>query len=109
MPYRIEKIENQLRQLVATELFKLLGQVAARVTVTRVDAAPDLKTAIIWIGLLEEGSPADKLWKRVYDATPVLQAALSQQLSLRYVPRLELKRDSGGAYAASIERLLRNI
>ena len=109
MSQRVAKVESLVQQVVAKALVELLDRDAASVTVTRVDAAPDLRSAVVWIGLLGDSAAQDELWGRIESERRELQAALGAQMTTKFVPRLTLKRDTGGEYAAEIERLLRKI
>lgn len=109
MSQRVAKVESVIQSVVATALVRVLERDAAGVTVTRVDAAPDLRNATVWIGLL--GSPAeqDRLWTQVERERTELQSALSDHMTTKFVPRLHFKRDTGGQYAEEIEHLLRGL
>jgi ribosome-binding factor A len=109
MSQRVPKVESVVQQVVASALVELLERDAAAVTVTRVDAAPDLHNATVWIGLLGNDNEQDRLWQRVEELRGDLQGRLAAQMTTKYVPRLHLRRDNGGEYAANIERLLRNL
>lgn len=110
MSQRVAKVESLVQTVVATALVDALERgEAAAVTVTRVDAAPDLRNAVVWIGLLGSAAAQEKLWARVEKTRAVLQAAVGQKLTMKFVPRLQLKRDTGGEYAAEIDRLLRGL
>jgi ribosome-binding factor A len=65
MSQRVAKVESIIQQVVATMLSELLERDAAAVTVTRVDAAPDLRNATVWIGLLGNMDAQDRLWEQV--------------------------------------------
>jgi ribosome-binding factor A len=109
MSQRVAKVESIIQQVVATRLSELLERDAAGVTVTRVDAAPDLRNATVWIGLLGDETAQNRLWAQVESSRPEIQAALGSKLATKFVPRLHFKRDTGGEYAAEIDRLLRGI
>jgi ribosome-binding factor A len=109
MSQRVAKAESLIQQVVASSLPALLEADAASVTVTRVDAAPDLRSAVVWMGLLGPPQSADKVWQRLEHLRGELQAALADAMTIKYVPRLTFKRDTGGQYAAEIDRLLREI
>ena len=102
-------MESLIQQVVANTLVNLLDRDAASVTVTRVDAAGDMRNATVWIGLLGSGLVADKLWLRIEGAQGYLQSALGSKLTTKFVPRLYLQRDTGGEYAAHIDKLLRGL
>jgi ribosome-binding factor A len=63
----------------------------------------------VWIGLLGSATDQDKLWARLERARGEMQAALADNMTTKFVPRLLLKRDTGGEYAAEIDRLLRGL
>ena len=109
MSQRSAKMESLIQQSVATALANLLDRDAAMVTVTRVDAPADMRNATVWIGLLGQPEAAAKLWTRIEGAQGILQADLSGKLTTKFVPKLHLKRDTGGEYAAQIDRLLRGL
>jgi ribosome-binding factor A len=102
-------MESLIQAVVAGALPEVLERDAAAVTVTRVDASPDLRNATVWIGLLGAPGEQDRLWERVEGARGELQSALAGKLTTKYVPRLHWRRDSGGEYAEHMERLLREL
>jgi ribosome-binding factor A len=109
MSQRIAKVESLIQQVVATTIVQLLDRDAAGVTVTRVDASPDMRNATVWVGLLGVQAEQDRLWALIQQERGDLQAALGARMSTKYVPHLHFKRDTGGEYAAEIDRLLRKI
>ncbi len=109
MSQRVAKIESLIQQVVATGLGTQLGEDSAAATVTRVDAAPDLRNATVWIGLLGNAQVQNELWVRIEGMQHELQRELGKKLTTKFVPRLHLARDTGGEYAAEIDRLLRGL
>jgi ribosome-binding factor A len=109
MSQRIAKIESLIQHVVASGLTELLEGDAAAITVTRVDVSPDMRQAIIWLGVLGSEAERDRLLKRAEGRRPELQAVVAGRLSTKFVPRLSLKLDTGGAYAAEIDRLLKSL
>jgi ribosome-binding factor A len=109
MTQRVAKIESLIQQVVAPALVELLDSDAASATVTRVDAAPDLRNATVWIGLLGNARAQDKLWARLEGIQGQLQAVVGAKMTTKFVPRLHMARDTGGEYAAEIDRLLRGL
>ena len=106
---RVAKMESLIQSVVAIELPKLLDQEAAVVTVTRVDASPDLRNATVWLGLLGKAEGREQLWARIEQLRGSLQAALSGRVATKFVPRLHLRLDTGGEYAEHMEQLLRGL
>lgn len=109
MTQRVAKVESVIQQVVATALTELLERDAAAVTVTRVDVAPDLRNATVWVGLLGDAPAQEAVWAHVERVRGQLQEALGGKFTMKYVPRLHLRRDTGGEYAAEIDRLLRGL
>jgi ribosome-binding factor A len=106
---RVAKVESLIQQVVATAVIAELGQDAARITVTRVDAAPDLRNANVWVGLLGTEQQQDKLMAKLLDRHAEFQVALGRKMVTKFVPHLHFRRDTGGAYAAEIDRLLKRL
>ena len=110
MSQRVAKVESVILQAVASGLRELLdGGDAAAVTVTRVDAAPDLRNATVWVGLLGDAEAQARLWTRISGLQGGLQASLRDKFTMKFVPRLHLRHDTGGEYAAEIDRLLKGL
>ncbi len=106
---RVAKVESLILQAVAAEIASILERDSASVTVTRVDAAPDLRNATVWIGLLGKPEQQDRLWARIEGVRGGLQAVVGEKFRMKYAPRLTFKRDTGGEYAAEIDRLLKGL
>jgi ribosome-binding factor A len=110
MSQRVAKVESLIQQVAATAITELLGpNDGARVTVTRVDAAPDLRNATVWVGLLGTEPQQEKLMEALAGYQGEVQAVLAGRMMTKFVPRLHFKRDTGGAYAAEIDRLLKDL
>jgi ribosome-binding factor A len=109
MSQRVAKVESLVLQVVATELIQLVEHDAEKITVTRVDVTPDLRSATVWVGLLGDKKSQERIWPEVTATISRLQEAVAAKLQTKYVPRLTLKLDTGGEYAAKIDDLLRHI
>jgi ribosome-binding factor A len=111
MSQRVQKVESLIQQVVASQLPVLIGRDAARVTVTAVDASPDLRNATVWLGILGDKRDPEgtKLFEQVVKEQTALQTAVAKTVTMKYSPRLHLKSDSGGAYAEQISRALQGL
>jgi ribosome-binding factor A len=109
MSQRVAKVESVIRELVAPALMEILERDSTKLTVTRVDVAPDMHNATVWIGMLGNEAEQERLWKRVTWARIEIQDRLGKVMTMKYVPQLHFKRDTGGAYAEEIERLLKGL
>jgi len=109
MSQRTEKVESLVKQTVATAMVTELGPKAALITVTSVDVAPDLKHAVVWLGILAEDLKRQKLFDETLEVRPQLQAAVAGIMTTKYIPKLELRLDTGGDYAEHINRIIREL
>ena len=109
MSQRTDKIESLIHQLAARGLLEALGGDAAKLTVTRVTVSPDLRQATIWLGILGTPDEANQLFSRAEAERSSLQALVAANLTTRNTPRLTLRQDSSGQYAAQIEGLLKSL
>ncbi|MDB5178923.1 MAG: Ribosome-binding factor, partial [Patescibacteria group bacterium] len=92
MSQRAAKVESLIQTVVATALRGLLERDATNVTVTRVDAAADLRNVTVWIGLLGDQATQERLWKRIEGVRGELQLNIGAKMTTKFVPRLHVKR-----------------
>jgi ribosome-binding factor A len=104
---RVAKVESLVMQVVASHLVQFMEKDAAKVTVTRVDVTSDIRSATVWVGVLGNEEEQKKTWPLVEATRIDLQEAVAANMHTKYVPRLTLKLDTGGEYAAKIDELLR--
>lgn len=109
MSQRIAKVESQVQRVVATSLIDLLGPEGARVTVTRVDVSPDMRQAVVWVGIIGSEKQQKELLATMERGRSEVQGELARQSTAKFVPHLVFRQDIGGAHAADIERLLRGL
>lgn len=110
MSQRTQKVESLVQQIVAQQLPEILGPDAARLTITGVDVSPDLRHAIVWVGVLA-GSDAELKaeLEKLLTVRREFQRAVASNMTTKYVPHLEFRPDAGGEYAEYISKLLRDI
>ncbi len=109
MSQRVAKVESLIQQVVALAVTEQFGPAAARITVTRVDAAPDLRNATVWFGLLGAESEQEQTMEDLNRYHSEFQSALAKKMVTKFVPHLHFRADTGGAYAAEIDRLLKDL
>lgn len=110
MASRVAKVESLIQQIVAAGMLEYVDrQAAAIVTVTRVDASPDLRHATIWLGVLGSEPVRQAAYVKVLEAKADLQRVVARRSTTKFVPHLTFKLDTGGEYAAEIDQLLRRL
>ena len=76
------------------------------VTVTRVEMAPDMRTATVHVSVM--GSPArqDLALRGLASSAGFLQSKIADRIETRYVPRLRFELDGGVKHSIEIARVL---
>lgn len=109
MSRRIEKINSLIQ--------KTLGEVLQHevdipldvlVTISRVEAKPNLQSAAVWLYIQPLGrgeEMLDMLKGSLYD----IQGALNRALSMKPLPRITLHLDKGSEHAQHVEKKLAEI
>ncbi len=106
---RMRRVNETLREIIAAEVLELKDPRIGFVTITGVDTAPDLRHARVFYSVLggEEEAVATKA--ALDHAAPRLHARVSEQVRLKYVPKLHFAVDESIAQGARIDELLRSI
>jgi ribosome-binding factor A len=108
MTQRLKKVASQIQQIVAAELREQLNLPEA--SITHVDVSPDLRQATIWVGIVQtDRNDPQQVFEQIAAIRPDLQTAVAHQMTTKFVPRLQLERDSSGEYAQHINSLLRDL
>ena len=107
---RIGRINEELRK----ELAGLLRNVkdprvqGTMISVTRVEATPDLRYAKVYVSFLQEDKAADAL-KGLKSAGGWLRRELGHALQLRYTPELVWELDDSITYGAKMLKLINSL
>ena len=107
---RIQRLNEQLKREIAGILRsqvrdpRVLG-----VTVTAVEASPDLTLARVWVSLPYDGERSRSALEGLRAAIPYVRRRLGAELKIRRVPELDFKQDLTLERAFRIEELLRGV
>ncbi len=96
MSHRKAQVESLLQRTVAAVLQRGLGDPrtqGALISVTKVDASPDLKHATVFVSILPD-THQTRAMHALTDATMHLQHAVKKAVALRVVPHLRFKLDT---------------
>jgi ribosome-binding factor A len=105
---RSRRVNAIIQEVLAEEIERLTDPRLGFVTVTGVDAAPDMRHATVFVSTVDISRIDDSL-KGLAAAAPRLRAALGKEIRTKYTPELEFKADTGVLAGERIEALLRKL
>jgi len=98
-----ELLKRELGVLLEREL---LDQFNALVTVTRVDTAPDLRQATVYVSVFGNDAQEQQALRRLQKGRSLLQREIGRRVELKYTPVLRFKIDRTMADADRILTIL---
>ena len=101
-----QEVRRELSRLILEEVKD--PRIAQLTTVTDVYVAPDLKTAKVYVSVLEDDKAEDMI-KALKKAAGYIRHELGLRVDLRYTPELLFERDRNIAYGAHIAQVLRDV
>lgn len=99
-----EEIQRELASLIPTVKDPRVG---GMISVTAVQATPDLRYAKVYVSMLDQSS-ASQVVKGLKSASGYLRRELGRRLGLRYTPELIFEEDDSIRHGAHILELLRD-
>jgi len=107
---RIERINEQIQRELA-DLIRNLKDPRVHntmISITRVEATPDLRYAKVYASFLQEDRAADAM-KGLKSASGYLRRELSRNMQLRYTPELVWALDDSITYGAKMLKLINSL
>lgn len=108
MSDRMLRVNSTIREVLADEIERMSDSRLEMVSVTGVDTAPNLRTAIVYVDVLGEEDQEDAL-RALRGAAHRLQSVLGSQVRMKYIPTLEFEIDPGVTGGRRIEEILRDL
>lgn len=105
---RSRRVNAIIQEVLADEIERLTDPRLGFVTVTGVDAAPDMRHATVYVSTVDIAQMGDTL-KGLAAAAPRLRAVLGKEIRTKYTPELEFKADTGVLQGERIEAILRKL
>jgi ribosome-binding factor A len=106
---RVERVAEAIRQEVSKIiLYELNDPRIAFVTVTNVEASPDLRNATVLISILEDegGSPQKTVMKGLEHARGFIQREVAARLKMRYTPAITFCLDESSKKSLRVLKLI---
>ena len=107
---RMQKVDEEFKR----EIGKIIDQdlkntnITGLISVTKVKVSPDLKSARVYISILNSKSKKNTL-DGLKSATGFIRTELSKRINLRYTPSLNFELDDTMEYGAKIDNILKEI
>jgi len=109
MSYRIEKLENLIKQEISLIFLRKLQDPAfGFLTVTNVKVSPDLKIAKVYISVFEKDK-RESVLERVKSGSGFIRSELASRIRIKLVPELKFFIDDTLDYVEKIEGLIKKI
>ena len=111
---RVQRLEKELRLAIGQYLLTgFKHELPGLVTIQRVIATKDLRTAKIFVSVMNElgavSNQQDLIVNTIQEHVAEVQAHLAHTLKLRYTPKLTFLADHSSERVMEVERVLRQI
>lgn len=105
---RMRRVNSIIRQVLAEEVEVLKDPRLGIVSITGVETAPNLRSAVVYFSALDQ-STLDETRAALEAATPRLRRELGRQVRMKYTPALEFRPDHGITAGERLDAALRRI
>ena len=107
---RMEKVDEELKRQLSTIINLDLKNpnITGIISVTKVKTSPDLKSAKVYISILNSKSKKNTL-QGLKNAKGFIRTELARRVNLRYTPDLIFELDESMEYGSKIDNILKEI
>lgn len=107
---RMDRVNEELKREISYVIDETLKNpnITGIISVTKVKTSPDLKSARVYISLLNSKSKKNTL-SGLKNASGYIRTELAKRVNLRYTPELIFEIDESMEYGAKIENILKEI
>jgi len=108
------KRSDRVSELLKHELSEIILKEAkdpgiGEVTITRIKVSDDIRSAMVYFGVLDRTAEVEKVEKGLQRASTYMQRLLGKRLRLRHIPKLTFVFDRNLDYSFKISRILSEI
>lgn len=101
--------QKEISEIIRLNKDRMLG-VKGLVSITEVDVAPDLKTAIVYVSIYGKGEEETSVcFRALQEQAGFIRHELSQVMRMRTVPALTFRLDGSMVYGAKMDELFKKI
>ena len=101
-----EEIKRELSVIISQDLKN--PNITGLISVTKVKTSPDLKSARVYISILNSKSKKNTM-QGLKNASGFIRSELAKRIVLRYTPELIFELDDSMEYGAKIDNILKEI
>ena len=103
---RISKVNKHIQRVLG-EVMQKHAEIPGGllVTISKVETAPNLRTALVWLYINPSGN-GERILKLLQDQIYELQGYFNEAVRLHPLPRLSFKEDHGAEYAQHISSIV---
>ena len=107
---RMDRVNEELKREISYVIDETLKNpnITGIISVTKVKTSPDLKSARVYISLLNSKSKKNTMLG-LKNASGYIRTELAKRVNLRYTPELTFEIDESMEYGAKIENILKEI
>lgn len=105
----LRRVNEHLREVIASEVALLKDPGLGFVTITAVEASPDLRAARVYYSVLGGEEQQAETAAALDRASSKIRAATGDRVRLKYLPRLEFEFDESVERGVRMDRLLRTL
>lgn len=107
---RMERVNTEIKREISNIINYDLKNpnITGIISVTKVKTSPDLKSARVYISMLNCKSKKNTL-DGIKNATGYIRSEIAKRINLRYTPELNFEVDDTMEYGARIENILKQI
>jgi ribosome-binding factor A len=106
---RMRRVNELLREVIASEVAVLKDPGLGFVTITGVDTSPDLRAARVYYSVLGDEEQRAETAAALERAAPRIRTITGGQVRLKYLPRLDFVYDESVDRGIRIDELLRDL
>jgi ribosome-binding factor A len=106
---RMRKVNELLREVIAEAVTELKDPGLGFLTITGVDASPDLRNAFVYYSVLGSDEEVVETGAALERAAPHIQSIAGSQIRIKYTPRLTFKLDPAISEGLKIDQLLHEL
>ncbi len=100
--------QKEISEILRLRKDKIVG-LKGLVSVTEVDVAPDLKTAIVYVSIYGAGEETKSVFEALQQNAGFIRHELAQVMRMRTVPALTFRMDGSMDYGAKMDELFKKI